>query len=289
MHFVIVTPCWNAAGLIEDTVRSIADQTALRDSGVSVTYVVADGGSTDSTLDIVRGAWSENESASLRIISEPDNGMYDALAKAFELDIEGDVYAYLNAGDMYSRTCFEVVRECFDNLHVEWLTGMRVKYNEHGVLVEAYTPHPYRRDLISSGYHGIRPGAGAFIQQESTFWNKALMERVEPDRLRGFKLAGDFYLWKTFAEHAELTVVTAHLGGFRVHSGQLSEAIDAYRAEALTISDRSLPFGRTRARFRELNSLIPPRWRTRIPGFSSGAHIEWSDAERQWSLIGPAQ
>jgi glycosyltransferase involved in cell wall biosynthesis len=282
MHFVIVTPCWNAEDFIGDTVRSIVRQTALARPGTTLTYIVADGGSTDSTLDIVRKLWRETPSANLRIISEPDSGMYDALAKAFALDVRGDVYAYLNAGDMYSPTCWDVIEYCFTQLNVAWLTGMRVKYNESGTVFEAFTPYPYSRQLITGGYYGIRRGAGSFIQQESTFWNRALMERIDLDVLKTFRLAGDFYLWKTFAEVVDLAVVGAHLGGFRVHQGQLSEAMGSYRLEARRVITGSVAFGRTRILFRELRSLLPTDRRGPLSVTRSGPFIGWSSTHGRW-------
>ena len=72
MKITLITVCYNSALTIEDTLKSVITQTYQ-----NIEYIVIDGTSTDSTLEIVN-RYSKHISA---IISEPDNGMYDALNK----------------------------------------------------------------------------------------------------------------------------------------------------------------------------------------------------------------
>lgn len=221
----IVTPCRNAASLIGRTVESIVEQTAVRSGRVALEYLVVDGASTDETLRVVRAVGGER----VQILSEPDRGMYDALAKGLRR-VTGDVVAYLNAGDEYCRTAFEVVADLFqDNPEVDWLTGFRVECNASGVVVSASMARPYRRSLLAKGAHdGKRLD---FVQQESTFWRRSLHSQIDFDALATFSLAGDSWLWTRFARAADLYVVDAYLGGFTRHPGQLSERIDELRGE----------------------------------------------------------
>ena len=101
-----------------------------------------------------------------------------------------------------------------------WLTGYAVTYNEAGAAVRFVLPYRFRRRLHRCGAYGrFLP----FVQQESTFWKRELMESVDFERLAGFRLAGDYFLWRCFAERADLHVVSAHLGGFRQHAGIVGE------------------------------------------------------------------
>ena len=224
MKFSVVTPCLNAASHIEETVASVANQSALQSGTDRLEHIICDGGSTDGTLEILRRI----EQPHLRVISQPDAGMYEALARGLRL-VDGDVVAYLNAGDYYHPHAFSVVREVMAaHADCRWLTGFAVDYNASGAAVRFVLPYRFRRRLQRCGAYGrFLP----FVQQESTFWRRELMQRVDFDRLSRLRLAGDHYLWRCFAESEELHVVSAHLGGFRFHAGQLSENQDAYLAE----------------------------------------------------------
>lgn len=239
MKFCIVTPCLNAEQYIERTMRSVIMQTALSESRTSsaLEYIICDGGSTDTTLALAKrialDCSAMEDRVSIRIYSGADSGMYDALAKGFRRAGEADVYAYINAGDVYSLQAFEILEQVFRIDGVDFVTGFDVVYNEAGHMVSCRLPYGYDRRMIDVGLYG---GLLPHIQQESTFWTMSLHEKIDFDRFVQFKLAGDAYLWKTFSQHARLYVVTAWLAGFTVHAGQLSEVrAKEYRAEHLSM------------------------------------------------------
>jgi glycosyltransferase involved in cell wall biosynthesis len=72
MKTSIITVCFNSVATIEDTIKSVMTQDYK-----DIEYIVVDGGSTDGTLEIL--AKYRNRIA--RCISEPDNGIYDAMNK----------------------------------------------------------------------------------------------------------------------------------------------------------------------------------------------------------------
>ncbi|MBI5623158.1 MAG: glycosyltransferase [Elusimicrobia bacterium] len=222
--FHVITPCRNAEPRLRETVESVLSQTAVVSGRARLSYTVVDGASTDRSAEVVRGFGSDR----IRWISEPDAGMYDALAKGLRLARPPGVCCYINAGDLYAKGAFDVVLDLFEKKAARWLTGMRVSYNDRSQVVSASLPFRYHRSLIEAGLYGR---CLPFIQQESTFWDASLNDRLDLGKLAGFKLAGDFYLWKTFAEVSDLAIVEAFLGGFRVHPGQLSEARARYLAE----------------------------------------------------------
>jgi glycosyltransferase involved in cell wall biosynthesis len=223
--FTVVTPCFNAAALIRRTAESIVRQRAVRSGRVKLQYLVCDGGSTDGTLEVVRGACGD----AAEIRSEKDFGMYDALAKGLRR-ATGDVVSYLNAGDVYFEHAFDVVADVVESGRAEWLTGLQVACNERGDVIWSVLPYRYRRELIRKAVYGTRL-LPSFIQQESTFWSRRLLSLVDLDELARFRYAGDYYLWKRFAAEADLAIVDTMLGAFTFHRGQKSEDIGAYRAE----------------------------------------------------------
>ena len=217
--------------------RSIFAQTALQSGDNQLQYIIVDGVSTDDTLAIVnRVAQDAPPAVELTVISEPDETLYDGLCKGF-VRAKGDIVSYLNAGDIYSPHALQIVNDLFTQHGVRWLTGMSVTYNEAGQLVSAVIPYRYRRAWFQQGAYRLNPLP--FVQQESTFWHRDLMQQVDYDVLRTFKCSGDYYMWQSFATVEHLAVVSAHLGGFRVHQGQVSggQAVCMAEIERITPFD----------------------------------------------------
>jgi glycosyltransferase involved in cell wall biosynthesis len=221
--FSIITPCFNAERYITETIQSVIEQSAVVKGLVELEYIIVDGNSTDNTKNIILSF----DNPSIKIISEPDKGMYDALSKGFKL-ISGDVTGYINAGDYYSKYAFEVVSEIFNRPDIFWLTGMTVFYNERSHFVGATLPFRYRSNFIRKGIYGHTL---PYIQQESTFWKTFLNSSIDFDFFSSFRFAGDYYLWAQFSKQTELYIAEAYLGGFKIHSGQLSQDISKYNKE----------------------------------------------------------
>lgn len=229
MKFSIITPCRNAAELLGETIDSIVNQTAVRDGSVDLEYRIIDGASTDGTVDIA----ARYASRGVELCSEPDSGMYDAVAKGLR-SATGDVVAYLNAGDTYHPRAFEILAEVFTHSEVDWVTGFSVLQNERSQIIASWKPPRFRREFFETGvYLGPHPRPG--VQQESTFWSAKLNRTINFEKLRRFRLAGDYFLWHSFATQAPLHSVYSHLGAFRIHHGQLSGSIDAYNEEARSL------------------------------------------------------
>lgn len=87
--FSIITVTYNAAKVLEDTIQSIVTQTYK-----NVEYIIIDGRSTDGTLGIINKYRNHIHT----VISEPDQGLYDAMNKGIRL-ATGDYLCFLNAGD----------------------------------------------------------------------------------------------------------------------------------------------------------------------------------------------
>lgn len=226
----IITPCYNSEKYIKETMLSVFNQTALLSNRCELEYIICDGASSDETLSIIKTFKND----SIKIISEKDSGMYEALAKGLSL-ASGDIVAYLNAGDSYYETAFDAVLDVFGNNDTKWITGNNNTYNEKTGEIKTFFPYKYRSDFFQYGFYGTNM---PFVQQESTFWRQKLNQFIDLEKLSKFKGAGDFYLWQIFSKHCELKVVRANLGRFLIHAGQISENIEAYKQEILSISKK---------------------------------------------------
>ncbi len=91
MTISIITATYNAEKTIESAIRSISDQ-----SYSDIEYIIVDGGSTDSTLKVIE----KHKDHIQHLISEPDQGIYDAINKGISI-ATGEIIGVLHADDLF--------------------------------------------------------------------------------------------------------------------------------------------------------------------------------------------
>lgn len=91
MKVSVITVCYNSEKTIASTLDSIASQTHD-----NIEHVIVDGGSTDDTVNIVKQKLRDGDV----FVSEPDEGLYDAMNKGVDLST-GDIVGVLNSDDFY--------------------------------------------------------------------------------------------------------------------------------------------------------------------------------------------
>ncbi len=203
----IVTPSFNQAKYLEETIQSVIGQ-----NYPNLEYIIIDGGSTDGSVEIIKKY--ENQIAYWE--SKPDKGMYDAIQKGFDRS-NGEIMAWINSDDMYHPKALFTVADIFNSFpSVHWLEGHTTLYDEYGKTVNAYGSRGFNKfDFYNHDYK--------FIQQESTFWRRSLWIKSGESLNCSLKYAGDFALWLNFFSYEKLYITNALIGGFRVRSGnQLS-------------------------------------------------------------------
>lgn len=102
MKISVITATWNSGKTIEDTIKSVLEQTYT-----DVEHIIKDGGSKDDTVaiceDYRKRFYSSGEqlAKTMKIVSEKDGGIYDAMNKGIEL-ASGDIIGILNSDDFYT-------------------------------------------------------------------------------------------------------------------------------------------------------------------------------------------
>lgn len=97
----IITPCLNRAEFVAQAVESV-----LQQKYPCVEHIIVDGVSTDGTLDVLR------RYPHLRVYSEPDEGMYDALNKGIQI-ARGKIIGVINTDDLYEPNILNSVVDIF--------------------------------------------------------------------------------------------------------------------------------------------------------------------------------
>jgi glycosyltransferase involved in cell wall biosynthesis len=90
----IVTVCWNDLANVQRTTESLQRQTDRQ----GWEHLLIDGASADGTAD-----WYQSAGFNFahRVVSEPDNGIFDAMNKSLDI-VSGEYIVFLNAGDRYA-------------------------------------------------------------------------------------------------------------------------------------------------------------------------------------------
>lgn len=113
MKITIITVSYNSGQTIEKAILSVINQDYK-----DIEYIIVDGGSTDGTVDIIK----KYENYIYKWISEPDQGIYDAMNKGIAM-ATGDVIAFLNSDDWYMEDTLAYVSKRFQDKKIMILAG----------------------------------------------------------------------------------------------------------------------------------------------------------------------
>lgn len=150
----VVTPSFNQAAFLEETIRSVLLQGYL-----NLAYIIIDGGSSDGSVDIIR----QYEPWLAYWISEKDRGQGHAINKGWSR-AEGDVIAYLNSDDCYTPGAIAAAARAFhDHPEAGMVYGRAEVVDEQGSHMHTLRARPYefKRLVVSN----IIPQPSAFFSQ----------------------------------------------------------------------------------------------------------------------------
>ena len=246
---------------LERTLDSLFAQTAVVAGRAGLQVFVITPDMTDEELLYFNSRYG-SEINSLRDSGE---GMYAALASSFHRHL-GTWNCYLGVGDALEESAFDIVLEISqESSHrgAKWITGLIATRRADGAIVRVTNPPRYlRRGLREGWYSRALPS----IQQESTLWHASLHEKIDLSAFSRFKLAGDYFLWRTFSEFADVTIVEAIIGTFRWHGDNMSQDWDSYLKEIEALCGRLTLRARTLAKLEQVCWAIPSRWQHRLFG-----------------------
>ena len=146
----IITPVYNRRMTISSAIKSVQMQ-----KYPNITHVIVDGASTDGTLDIIK----ESRYPKQIIISEPDNGIYDALNKGIKL-ADGDIIGLVHSDDFFSDDLvISDVVAAFSDPDVQLVYGDLVYVEESNVTktVRHWVSEPFINKKLKMGWMPPHP------------------------------------------------------------------------------------------------------------------------------------
>ena len=204
----IVTPSYNQAEFLEETIQSVLSQDYPR-----LEYIIVDGGSTDGSVEIIHRyadhlAWW---------VSEPDQGQTDALNKGFAR-AKGEILAWLNSDDTYlPHAVSEAVEFLQGNPQVGMVYGDANLIDQDGQVIGRFPARQTDYPRLRRGY--------VHIPQQASFFRTSLWRQVGPLDPTFF-FAMDYDLWVRLAKISRLQYHPRLWANFRLHQAGKSVAAD---------------------------------------------------------------
>lgn len=255
MRISVVTPSFNMAPYLEDTIASVIGNLRPGDE-----YFVIDGGSTDGSVDIIR----RHAGSLTSWVSEKDGGYADALAKGFDR-ATGDILCWINTGDLYLSGALDDARERIAG-DLDMIFGDDFYIDEDNRVLS------YSRGWVPDLRMAMLYGGWTPLQ-DACFWRRSLYQRIGGID-RSLHYAADYDMFLRMALAGRTGYVPVTFSAFRRHAGQKSisgsaayeeerkqvraREIEAYRA-APTL--KALHRGINRVAMRARARLAPLAWR----------------------------
>jgi glycosyltransferase involved in cell wall biosynthesis len=173
----IITAVYNGGRAIAETLRSVAEQDYS-----DIEHIVIDGASSDDTVAVVRS----NGNRVAQLVSEPDNGVYDAFNKGLRR-ATGDAIGFLNCGDTYlSRGVVSRIAEELSVPGIEAVFGdlLIVNAQRRTQVVRRYNSKRFTPNMMGYGLMPAHP---------TLFLRREVYQRVGEYDTQ-FRIAGDFEL-----------------------------------------------------------------------------------------------
>ena len=203
MKVSVITVCYNSAATLARTLQSVAEQDWL-----SVEHIIIDGASTDGTLTII----NQYLASISHVISEPDQGIYDAMNKGLDL-ARGDIICYLNADDQYaSKSVLSHVVNQFQQQELDAVIGDVAFFNPRD-------PQKSIRRYRSDRFSPARLAWGWMPSHPALFMKRNIMKQVGYFKT-DYRIAGDYeYVVRAFQkntlkyQHLSEVLVRMQIGG----------------------------------------------------------------------------
>jgi glycosyltransferase involved in cell wall biosynthesis len=246
MKISIITVCYNSEKYIKTAIESV-----LLQKYNDIEYIIIDGGSKDTTLNIIK-EFEPQFNGRLKWTSEPDQGLYDAMNKGIVL-ATGDVIGLINSDDLFcDELAIEKVMNIFNSkldLDSVYADLFYVEQNNTDATVRRWVTGEQKK--FKYGWHPAHPTF--YIKKE--VYNKYGLFNLN------FKLAADFEImlrllekYKISTYYLQESFVKMRLGGATNQSlkniyNQNVECVKAFKLNNVKVNALLYPFFRIVPKF----------------------------------------
>jgi len=153
----IITVVFNGVETIEHCIKSVIEQTYH-----NIEHIIIDGGSNDGTLEVIKRYIGKIA----KVVSEPDNGIYEALNKGVSIS-SGDVIGILHSDDIYAHDrVIEKVVDVFMKYNVDSCYGdlLYVSKNNQDKVIRYWKSSPFKTGKFKHGW--MPPHPTFFVKRE---------------------------------------------------------------------------------------------------------------------------
>lgn len=202
MKISIITICYNRKATIKKAIESVLNQDYL-----NIEYIIIDGNSTDGTQEVIE-KYSDRIS---QYISEPDQGMYDAINKGLHL-ATGDVVGLMHSDDtFYNSTVVSKIVGAFEkspNSDGVYGDGLYVTNDEKEKIVRNRIGGEFDFEKLKTGWLPLHP---------TVYLKKSLIKQYGDYNL-DFKIASDteFLLRYLFKHKINITYLNEYIVKMRM-------------------------------------------------------------------------
>lgn len=222
IKITIIIATYNSSKTLEQAIFSVIEQTYPQ-----IELIIIDGKSTDDTLAIVK----KYESFGIRWISEPDDGIYDALNKGIDM-ATGDYFMILGSDDsLYNSNTISDVVNCIDD-DTDILSASVIVVDELSCKSTcAYNHHALDKEIYSGG---MIPHQGMFVRT-------SLGEKYKFDTK--YKIAADykFFLQCYYNKEIIFKYIDEPVAFFS-NDGASANVIELYAENNIIYKELNLPF-----------------------------------------------
>lgn len=171
LFFSIITVCFNAEKTICKTISSIINQTYS-----NYEYIIIDGKSTDNTIKVIN-KFKPILNKKLKVISEADNGIYDAMNKGI-MNAKGDIIGIINSDDWYESKSLEIINNYYTSTNKNGIY--------YGLLNSYKKGQFYKVECVHHSYLNEAP-----LFHPTCFVSKQVYDSIGLFNLK-YKLAADY-------------------------------------------------------------------------------------------------
>lgn len=205
MKVSLITVTYNSSSTLEDTVNSVNIQ-----DYPDIEYIIVDGNSIDNTVSIIEN----NIHCVTKWISEPDNGLYDAMNKGLKM-ATGDIVGIINSDDFYHRPdAISQIVEAFRSSGSDCVYA-DIEFVDPSNLEKTVRYYSSKRFALSKFKKGIMPAHPTFFTYRENFEKFGYYKT-------DYKITADFELLVRFLHKYKLSFYYLPISLMKMRTGGLS-------------------------------------------------------------------